>query len=252
MITKGSPEKIKWLGIVFWSLFIIYILYLYHDLFIGDMEQPGRYIWTLFAIGLVMLPFAFEKHIGMYIPWELKIIAILSLLLHTMGEFYRWYYTLTHYDKITHIVSAMGIAYLVFLFLILVRLYYGVDQKKWKIIFFMIILSMAFAFFWEGWEIFSDHYFGSKFFWNFQDGVGDTIANSIGAIIVAWSASSYLKSRSNKEIANDFILQHGSGHYKIRWAILPGESEQHDVQDRKISDECQTTAHPAAELRGIR
>ncbi len=236
MISKSSPEKIKLLSTVFWLLLVVYILYLSHDLFFGDTDQPDRYLWTIFAIFLLMLPFAFEKRIGMYVPWEIKIIAVLSLLLHTMGEFHRWYYTLTHFDKITHIVSAIGVAYLVFLFLILFGLYYGPGWKKERVMFFIILLTMSFAFFWEGWEIFSDHYFGSKFFWNFQDGVGDTIANSIGAIIVAWSAGSYLENRSDKEIANDFILQDGNGRYKIQWEIFPGKSELHKVQDQKLPE----------------
>ncbi len=239
MILRGTTERIQVIHWVFYSLFAIYIVYLLHDLFIGDSDQPSRYLWTIFAILLVLLPFAFEKIMAFYIPWELKGLFVLALLLHTMGEFHRWYYTLTHYDKITHIVSAMGIAYLVFLFIILIQLYYGLNWGINKVLFFILIIAIAFGLFWEWWEIFSDLYFGSKFFWNLQDGYGDTLANIIGALIVALDCGRYLRPRSYKEITNDFLIQDSKGQYKIKWEILPEYgnigSDQNDL--RKSSDE---------------
>jgi len=59
MVPRESFEKIKFLKIIFYSLLLIYILYLLYDLFRGD---SGRYVWTIFAIALVLLPFAFEKY----------------------------------------------------------------------------------------------------------------------------------------------------------------------------------------------
>jgi len=221
MILQGTSERIQLIRWVFYSLFAVYIGYLLHDLFIGDSNQTGRYLWTMFAIMLALFPFAFERLTSFYIPWELKVICVLSLLLHTMGEFHRWYYTLTHYDKITHIVSAMGVAYLVFLFIIVIQLYYGLNWGLNKVLFFILLMTIAFGLFWEWWEIFSDLYFGSKFFWNLQDGYGDWLANAIGALIVAWDSKRYLESRSYKDMANDFLIQDKNGQYKIKWEVLP-------------------------------
>jgi hypothetical protein len=218
MVPRDDFEKIKILQITFFSLVLIYLLYLLYDLFKGD---SGRYIWTIFAIALLLIPFGFERLSGMYFPWEIKIIVVLSLLLHTMGEFHRWYYTLSHYDKISHITSTIGIAYLIFLFLIFIELYYGLKWKGTHVAFFMILIGMSFAFYWEWWELFSDHYFGSKFFWDLQDGIGDTIANSMGAVIAAWDANRYLKRRSERDIAGDFLMQNQNRRFKIRWEIVP-------------------------------
>jgi hypothetical protein len=222
MIPRGEVERIQRLRWIFYSLLLIYILYLFRDLFLGDLDQPGRFLWTAFAILLLLLPFAFERISEMYFPWEIKIVVVLSLLLHTMGEFHRWYYTLTHYDKLTHIVSAMGVAYLVFLFIIIIELYFGLEWSEHKAIFFIILMTLAFAFYWEWWEIFSDHYFGSKFFWNMQDGIGDTIANTIGAVFVAWNVSSYLRIRSCEEIANDFLMRDVG----FNWYVSPKDNEE--------------------------
>jgi len=83
---------------------------------------------------------------------------------------------------------AMGVAYLVFLFIIVIQLYYGLNWGINKVIFFILLMTIAFGIVLEWWEIFSDLYFGSKFFWNLQDGYGDWLANAIGALIVAWDS----------------------------------------------------------------
>jgi hypothetical protein len=184
---------------------------------------------------LVLISFAFEKLTGFYIPWEMKVICVLALLLHTMGEFHGWYYTLTHYDKITHIVSAMGVGYLVFLFIIMVELYYGLDWNTNRILLFVVIMAVAFGLYWEWWEIFSDRYFRSRFFWNLQDGYGDWLANTIGALVVAWDARQYLESRSVKDIASDFLIQDERGQYKIRWQVLP-EKDSTNANQNKSSE----------------
>jgi hypothetical protein len=230
MVPRESFEKIKFLKIIFYSLLSIYILYLLYDLIRGD---SGRYVWTIFAIALVLLPLAFEKYSGIYFPWDIKIIVVLSLLLHTMGEFHRWYYTLTHYDKISHIISSIGIAYLIFIFLIFIELYYGLKWKSNQAVFFIFIITISFALYWEWWELFSDHYYGSKFFWNMQDGIGDAIANSAGAIVAAWDANQYLKRRSEEDIAKDFIIQDENRRPKIRWGILPIENEKVTKEGKK-------------------
>jgi hypothetical protein len=223
MITRTSIGEVKKLRTIFYILFFIYLLYLLYDFFYMESD---RYLWTLFAISLILIPFAFERLTGMYFPWEIKILIVLSLLLHTAGEFHRWYYTLPHFDKISHILSAAGIAYLVFIFIILVELYYGLEWKIPRIIVFIILMTASFALFWEWWEIFSDNYFGSKFFWDFQDGIGDAAANIAGVIIVSLDVNKYLKKRTYEEVAEDFIIPDESGHYAMKWAFLPGKKEK--------------------------
>lgn len=198
-------------------LFLIYLLYFFCDFF---YQESGRYLWTLLAIIFITIPFGFERISGMYFPWEIKIVITLSLLLHTAGEFHRWYYTLMHYDKISHFASAAGIAYLVFLFIILIRLYYGLEWNARKMAFVIILMTCAFALFWEWWEIFSDSYFGSKFFWNMQDGVGDAAANIAGGIIVAWDTKNFLEVKSHEEIAQEFILRDENGHNALNWSTI--------------------------------
>ncbi len=235
MIAKTSLGVINKLRITFYTLFSIYLLYLLYDLFCID---SGRYLWTLFAITLILIPFGFERLAGVYFPWEIKNVIIISLLLHTAGEFHRWYYTLTHFDKLSHMFSAAGIAYLVFLFIILIELYYGLEWKPTRIIFIIVLMTASFALFWEWWETFSDSYFGSKFFWDMQDGIGDAAANIAGAIIVSVDVNKYLKKRSPKEIAEDFIVADGCGHYAMKWAVLPNEKakECEDIEENIQKD----------------
>jgi hypothetical protein len=202
---------------IFYALLLIYFLYFFYDIFFAD----SRSLWTLFAILLIIVPFLFEGYSGMYFPWKIKTIIVLSLLLHTIGEVHRWYYDLPHYDKISHLISSVAIGYLVFLFIILIGLYYGLGWTRFKAIIFIIFLTMAFAFFWEWWELFSDSYFGSKFFWDIRDGFGDALINLSGAIFVAWDANKYLKESTWTEVAGDFIRTGRTRPYRMRWEIRP-------------------------------
>jgi hypothetical protein len=200
----GSRENARVLRQVCLALFIVYFFYLFYDFLLGD---GMRALWTLFAIALALIPFLFERYFGLYFPWVIKITIILSMLLHTTGEFHRWYYIYApYYDKISHVVSSLAISYMVFFFIIFVILY---TELKWngnKVIFSIIFMTMAFAFFWEWWELFSDQFFGSSFFWDMPDGISDIIVDLLAATYVALSANAYLRNRSWDDVSRDFII----------------------------------------------
>ena len=71
MIARTSLEVVNKLRTIFYILFIIYLIYLIYDLFYID---SGRYQWTLFAIALILLPFAFEKVETAILAWFDKIV----------------------------------------------------------------------------------------------------------------------------------------------------------------------------------
>ncbi len=230
MIFEQPEEKIADLRKVFYILLGIYAVYLLYDLLFGDWS---RFLWSSFALLLVAIPFAFERYNGMYFPWEIKIVFVLGLLLHTIGEVHRFYYILPNYDKISHITSSAAIASLIILFFIFIELYYGVEIKRSKIVFFTVLMAIAFGLFWEAWEIFSDRYFGSEFFWNSWDGISDVIADFAAAAYVAFVASGYLKERSIEEIAHDFLIKDRKGQYKRKWAVLPVEKRIESQPERE-------------------
>lgn len=198
-------EEARWLRLCCCALFLIYISYLFYDVLLGDMK---RALWTLLAIALALLPFLFESYFGMYFPWKIKIMIILSLLLHTAGEVHRWYYLYApYYDKLSHVVSSLTISYLIFMFIIFVTLYTELRWDGYKVVFSIVFLSMAFGFFWEWWELFSDQHFGSSFFWDMPDGVSDIIVDFIAALYVALFANGYLSNKSWEDIYRDFITK---------------------------------------------
>lgn len=202
------------LRLCYCALFLIYVSYLLYDLLLGDIK---RALWTMLAILLALLPFLFEGYFGMYFPWKIKIMIILSMLLHTAGEIHRWYYIYApFYDKLSHIASSLAISYLIFLFIIFVTLYTELKWDGYKVIFFIIFLTMAFGFFWEWWELFSDQHFGSSFFWDMQDGVSDIIVDFLAASYVALSANDYLKNRSWKDMSRDFVRKDMEKFYGVK------------------------------------
>jgi hypothetical protein len=218
-----SRENARGLRLCCGALFLIYISYFLYDIFFGNMM---RALWTLLAITLALLPFLFEGYFGMYFPWSIKIMVVLSLLLHTAGEVHRWYYIYApYYDKISHVVSSLAISYLIFMFIIFVTLYTELRWEGYKVIFFIVFLAMAFAFFWEWWELFSDQHFGSSFFWDMPDGVSDIIVDFIAALYVSLFANGYLSNKSWKDVSRDFITKDAKKIYGLEDQFKEDQAE---------------------------
>ena len=220
MTSNEIISNTKWLRIIFYCVVMIYILYFVYDIFLGS-EKLSRYLWAIYALFPILIPFYFERIAHVYIPWTIKIFLILSLLIHAIGEFQRYYYLYPNFDVISHLISSIAIASLVCLFIIFVLLYYGLEWKRSKIMFIIILMTVIFGLFYEWLEIFSDMYFGSKFSWELRDSTADIMVDSLGAILVAWYTNNYLKERTMRTVASDFLVPEIDGHYKLQWAILP-------------------------------
>jgi drug/metabolite transporter (DMT)-like permease len=168
-----------------------------------------------------MIPFYFERIARVFIPWTIKIFLVLSLLIHAIGEFHRYYYLIPNFDSIAHLTSSIAIASLICLVILCVLLYYGLEWRRSKIVFIIIFMTVIFGVFYEWFEIFSYTYFGSQFSWELRDSTADIMVDSIGAILVAWHTNNYLKERTMRTVASDFVVPEIDGHYKSQWAILP-------------------------------
>ena len=157
MTSNEIISNTKWLRIIFYCVVMIYILYFVYDIFLGS-EKLSRYLWAIYALFPILIPFYFERIAGVYIPWTIKIFLILSLLIHAIGEFQRYYYLYPNFDVISHLISSIAIASLVCLFVLYVLLYYGLEWKRSKIMFIIIFMTISFGLFYEWLEIFSDTY----------------------------------------------------------------------------------------------
>jgi hypothetical protein len=153
--------------------------------------------WAFIAVALAMLPALCEWIIGIRFPWPMKFLITLALLMHMAGGIYLFYFTLYPiYDKACHLVAAMAIAFLVFIFILVLGGVTGRDFGRGAVIAWVFITAIVLGLAWEYAELLIDIRSGSTYFIDPYDSVFDMIFNIIATAYVAFNLNEYLKQES--------------------------------------------------------
>lgn len=153
--------------------------------------------WAFVAVALALLPALCEWIIGIRFPWLMKFLLAFALLMHMAGGILLFYFTLYPiYDKICHLVAAMGIAFLVFVFILVLGGITGRDFRREAVVAFIFITVIVLGLAWEYAELRLDIRSGSTYFVNPYDSVFDMIFNIIATSYVAANLNEYLKQES--------------------------------------------------------
>jgi hypothetical protein len=170
----------------------------YHDTY--------RAAWGFCAILLTALPAIFEWRQGWIFPWPAKFLIGLTLVLHIGGGIESWYFALYPiYDKIAHLVAAITIAFLVFLFLLFLEYYDVVHPGRRGIVAIIIGVTLSFGFAWELAEYIIDANLLSTYFVTSWDSLFDTFFNILGTGFVAFHANEYLKAEPPAKVFTRFV-----------------------------------------------
>lgn len=153
--------------------------------------------WGFIAVALALLPALCEWITGIRFPWPMKFLLTLALLMHMAGGIFLFYFTLYPlYDKVCHLVAAMGIALLVFVFILVLgglkARNFGREAVVASVFTTVMVLGLA----WEYAELRLDIRSGSTYFVNPFDSAFDMIFNIIGSAYVAAILNGYLKRES--------------------------------------------------------
>ena len=184
-------------------LFLIGIaaVFIRHDIF--------RAHWAFVALAVAVLPAVAERLTGIRLPWPVKLLITLALILHTAGGAFGLYFSLYPiYDKIAHLVASIAIAWLIFIIILVTG---GIFRKHpgrlwicWGIFLAVMLLGLS----WEYEELFIDLSTGTTYFVNPADSFFDMVFNIIGSGYVALTVNAYLKSDSFEHQYQRFIQWH--------------------------------------------
>lgn len=153
--------------------------------------------WAFIAVALALLPALCEWIIGIRFPWPMKFLLTLALLMHMAGGillFYFTYYPI--YDKLCHLVAAMGITFLVFVCILVLGGLTGRNFRREMVVACVVITVLALGLAWEYAEFRLDIRSGSTYFINPYDSVFDMIFNILATVYVAANLNEYLKQES--------------------------------------------------------
>jgi hypothetical protein len=203
--TKANGSEWKY-GIYLFYLVQVFLLYLFLTGFlIGDIQ---RATWGIMALALTFLPRIVEWWLRMQLPWTVKFLIALSLFLHVAGGINRWYFLYyPFYDKVAHFVSALTIAFMVYLLLLCIGTYTRFRPGKFTVPVVIVVITMFFGQAWEYAELTLDLILKSTYYMGSFDSVIDTVFNLFGALIIAILSYAELK---NDVIADVF-------HRYVRW-----------------------------------
>lgn len=153
--------------------------------------------WAFIAVALALLPALCEWIIGIRFPWPMKFLLALALLMHMSGGIFLFYFTFYPiYDKACHLVAAMGIAFLVFVFILVLGGVTGRDFRREAVVVCIVITVIVLGLVWEYAELLLDIRSGSTYFVNPYDSVFDMIFNIIATVYMAANINEYLKQES--------------------------------------------------------
>jgi hypothetical protein len=174
-------------------------------------QDLSRARWGFVAVVLAILPAVGEFSTGIRFPWPMKFLLTLGLVMHMSGGIFEFYFSLYPiYDKFCHLVSAMGIALLVFVFILVLGGVTGRNFSRITVVASVFATVVVLGLMWEYAELFLDLSTGTSYFVNPYDSVFDMIFNIIATSYVTINLNEYLKRESLLELYKRWILWQGS------------------------------------------
>jgi hypothetical protein len=157
------------------------------------IQDTTRFYFVFLAMIIAVLPVIVERLMDISLPFGVKILVPFALFLHLAGGILRWYWIYQPwYDKFAHVVSALTIALLVFIFFLMLD-YYGTRVSTVNVLLGIFFITMVMGGIWEIGEKSFDIMLKSSYNNGLIDTIGDVIGNLIGTIIAMLVAYWYLK-----------------------------------------------------------
>jgi hypothetical protein len=184
----GRLHRAEYLIVILFE--IIFAALAVQAVLIGDST---RFYFVFLAMIIAALPVAFEKILGLSLPPGIKILVPFALFLHLAGGIMRWYWIYQPwYDKFAHIVSALTIALLVYVFFLMLDSY-GIRVSRLNVLIGIFVITILLGGFWEIGEKSFDLMLKSSYNNGLTDTIGDVIGNIIGTFIGVLVANRALK-----------------------------------------------------------
>lgn len=166
--------------------------------------------WGFVAVALSLLPAVAEWVTGIRFPWPMKFLLTLALIMHMAGGIFLFYFTLYPiYDKFCHLVAAMSIALLVFVFILVLGGLTGRNFGRKTVIVSVFATVVLFGLMWEYAELFLDLSTGTNYFVNPYDSVFDMIFNIIATSYIVANLNEYLKRETLLDLYRRWIHWRG-------------------------------------------
>jgi hypothetical protein len=169
-----------------------------------------HWIWIfgcILAIIVSFIPTILKRNYQITLPLILEILITLSLLLHVGGGLLGAY-NIPNYDTLTHFISSFLVAFLAFVIIYILHVYWdGLIMDKYAMAFLVIITTISMGVVWEFNEWITDLIFKTTEQWGYTDTIKDLFIDTMAGIIMAIIGVSMIKRGSFDEMTSDLGKQ---------------------------------------------
>ncbi|KYK20526.1 hypothetical protein AYK21_05950 [Thermoplasmatales archaeon SG8-52-2] len=169
-----------------------------------------HWIWIfgcILAIFVSFIPTILKRNYQITLPLVLDILITFSLLLHVGGGLLGAY-NIPNYDTLTHFISSFLVAFLAFVIIYILHVYWdGLIMDKYAMAFLVIITTIAIGVVWEFNEWITDLIFKTTEQWGYEDTLKDLFIDTIAGIIMAIIGVTMIKRGSFDEMTGELGKQ---------------------------------------------
>jgi len=196
-------EKNYWyLKLTIITLIIIMVFLLIFSILKED------FLWSFFAFIMIfisLIPAIIRYYLKIKIPFLFDIFISLAFIFHMGDGLLEISNSFLMYNKFTHFFSAVVVAFIFLNIIFIFNEYYrGIAVNNFKIMFDVIVITMAFGVVWEFMEWASDFLFNLNAQPSLDDTMGDLFADTLGGLFVAFIGFLLIKRGILKKFSKDF------------------------------------------------
>jgi len=166
------------------------------------------YLWSFFTIIMIiicLIPTLIRIFLKIKVPYLFDIFICLAFNFHIGNGLLDINSIFPIYNKFTHFFSACVVAFIFLILLFVFNEYYrGIAVNKFKIIFDVVVITMAFGVVWEFLEYTSDYLFNLGAQPSLDDTMGDLFADTLGGLLIAFIGYFLINRGILKNFSKDF------------------------------------------------
>ena len=168
----------------------------------------NNWLWSFFTLVMIFIAFVptiFRIYLKIILPYLFDVFICLAFIFHIDFSVFGILDFIPFYNKFTHFFSASVVAF-IFLILIFVfnEYYRGVAVNTFKILFDIVVITMAFGIVWEFMEWTGDFLFGLNAQPSIADTMGDLFADTLGGLLIAFIGYFLIKRDILRSFSKDF------------------------------------------------
>ena len=168
----------------------------------------NNWLWSFFTLVMIFIAFVptiFRIYLKIILPYLFDVFICLAFVFHIDFSVFGILDFIPFYNKFTHFFSASVVAF-IFLILIFVfnEYYRGVAVNTFKILFDIVVITMAFGIVWEFMEWTGDFLFGLNAQPSIADTMGDLFADTLGGLLIAFIGYFLIKRDILRSFSKDF------------------------------------------------